>query len=234
MRRALVVSCALAVVLGLLGACGDDQPATPIRTIEPQRTASSPSPDPETARNSEGCRLLTPAERGSIAGEKLETVAPLPVVKGALLCRWVKSLSTSVTTSIRVISQPVQLWVQTLPAEIDRVIASGKANDKFIDRLKIAKRTILRGADEVSDKQACSYFSLLLEVNDKTKKGETQALLFQGTIRGDYTVGWQRCAGGVHTDLLYEEPGLQVSLALSQAMIRLGKTAHRRAVDKLA
>ena len=230
----MIVSCALAIVLGVLASCGgDDEPTNSIPTLEPKRTASSPSPDPETARNSEGCRLLTPAERRSIAGENLETVAPLPVVKGALLCRWVKTLSTSVTTSIRVISQPVQRWVQTLPAEIDRVIASGKANDKFTNRLKVAKTTILRGADEVSNKQACSYFSLLVEVNDKTKKGLNEALLYQGTVRGDYTVGWQRCGGGVHTDLLYEEPGLQISLALSQSVIRLGKIAHRRAVDKL-
>ena len=59
MRRALVVSCALAVVLGLLAACGSDEPAEPIRTVEPQRTASSPSVDPEAARNSDGCKLLT-------------------------------------------------------------------------------------------------------------------------------------------------------------------------------
>ena len=233
MRRALIVSCVLAVVLGVLGACGGDEPADRVRTLEPQRTASSPSPDPQTARNSDGCRLLTAAERRSIAGEKLETVAPLPVIKGALLCRWVKTLSTPVTTSIRVISQPVQRWVQTLPAEIDRVIASGVANERLTSRLKVAKNTILRGAGEVSDRQACSYFSILVEANDKQKKGKAEALLYQGTTRGNYNVGWQRCSGGVHTDLLYEEPGLQFSLALSQAVIRLGKAAHRRAVAKL-
>ena len=47
-------------------------------------------------------------------------------------------------------------------------------------------------------------------------------------------MSWQRCAGGVHTELAYEEPGLQVSLALSQSVIRLGKLAHKRAINKLA
>jgi hypothetical protein len=37
----------------------------------------------------------------------------------------------------------------------------------------------------------------------------------------------------VHTELVYEEPGLQVSLAVSQVVTRLGKVAHRRAVERL-
>jgi len=233
MRRALIVSCALAVVLGVLGACGGDQePANPVRTLEPKRTASSPSVDPGTAKNSEGCRLLTPAERRSIAGEKLNIVAPLPVIKGALLCRWVKTLSTPVTTAIKVVSQPLDVWVKNVPKQIDNLMVSGRSDGEYSDRLQAAKKTILGSPDEVSDKQACKYFSLLVEIS-MDKKNQTEGILFQGTQRGDYKVTWQKCAGGVHTELVYEEPGLQVSLALSQAVIRLGKTAHRRAVDQL-
>jgi hypothetical protein len=233
MRRALVVSCALAVVLGVLGACGEDEPATPIRTVEPQRTASSPSVDPERFKNEEGCRLLTGPERRSIAGEKLETVAPSPLIKGALICRWVKTLNTPVTTSIKVVSQPLDVWVQQVPKQIDRLMVSGRSDGKYSDRLQAAKKQILRGPDEISHEEACKYFSLLVEIS-QDKKGLREGLLFQGTQRGDFKVSWQRCSGGVHTELAYEEPGLKVSLALSQAVIRLGKTAHRRAVDKLA
>lgn len=232
MRRALVVSCALAVVLGLLAACGGDEPATPIRTAEPTRTASSPSVNPETAKNTEGCKLLTGPERRSIAGEKLEIVAPSPVIKGALICRWVKTLSTPVTTSLKVISQPLQVWVKNIPKQIDNLMVQGRSEGKYSDRLQAAKKEILRGPDEISNKQACKYFSLLVEIS-MDKKNRTEGILFQGTQRGDYKVTWQRCAGGVHTELGYEEPGLQVSLALSQAVIRLGKLAHRRAIAEL-
>jgi len=234
MRRALVVSCALAVVLGLLAACGGDEPATPIRTVEPKRTASSPSVNPETAKNSEGCRLLTGKERRSIAGEKLEIVAPSPVIEGALLCRWVKTLKTPLTTSLRVASQPLDVWVQQVPKQIDRLLVQGRSDSEYSKRLQAAKKEILRGKpEEISSKQACEYFSLLVEIS-MDKKNKTEGILFQGTERGDYSVTWQRCARGVHTELFYEEPGLQVSLALSQAVIRLGKLAHKRAVDKLA
>ncbi|MGH3474250.1 MAG: hypothetical protein ACRDOT_04970 [Aeromicrobium sp.] len=232
MRRALIVSCALAVVLGALGACGGDESANPIRSIEPQRTASSPSPDPETIKDSEGCRLLTGGERRSIAGEKLEIVAPLPVIDGALLCRWVKTLKTPVTTSLKVVSQPLQVWVKSLPKQIERLMVSGRSKEEYSERLQTAKKEILGRSDEISNKEACKYFSLLVEIS-MDKKNKTEGILFQGTQRGDYKVTWQRCAGGVHTELVYEEPGLQVSLALSQAVIRLGKTAHKRAVDKL-
>jgi hypothetical protein len=235
MRHARVVFCALVVVLGgMLGACGGDaEPAKPIRTVEPQNTASSPSADPMDAKGSPGCKLLTAKERQSVAGEKLETVVPVPVIDGVLLCQWVESLSSAATTSIRVISQRVQRWTETLPAEIDRIIASGKANEKLTDQLQVAKRTILRGSDEISDAQACKYFSLLLEVNDRKKKGRTEALLYQGTSRGDFTVAWYRCAGGVHTEITYAEPGVQVSLPLAQSVVRLGKVAHQRAVKIL-
>jgi len=237
MRRARVVLCALAVVVGVgLSGCGlfdRPPPEKPVRTLAPPTAASSPSADPATVKNSEGCRLLTPKERRSLAGENLETVVPVPPIKDVLLCKWVKTLSSPVTTAIRVISQPVQTWARTLPTIIDSRIASKQTSDALTDRLQTAKRQILRGTDDISDKRACSYFSLLLEVSDKKKKGQVEALAYQGTANGDFTVGWQRCGEGVHTELIYEEPGLQVSPALGQSVIRLGKIAHGRAVKKL-
>jgi hypothetical protein len=232
MRRALVVSCALAVVLGVLAACGGDEPSNPIRRAEPPRTASSPSPDPEMIKNSEGCQLLTPAERRSIAGQKLNIVSPVPVIKGALVCRWVDTLSTPVATSLKVTSQPLQVWLKSLPGHIDRLTVAGRSDDKFSKRLQDAKKEIIRAPEDISDRQACQYFSLLVEIS-QNKKGLKEGILFQGTQRGDYKVTWQKCAGGVHTELIYEEPKLQVSLALAQSVIRLGKSAHRRGVNRL-
>ncbi len=232
MRRSRVVLCALVVALGgILGGCGDDEPANRI-TLEPQRTASSPSPEAKTIQNSEGCKLLTPAERRSIAGDKLDAVAPMPAIKGALVCRWSKTLATPRTTSIQVISQPLQLWVQRLPKHIDNLVASGKSDEEYSKRLQTLKRNVIRAPEDVSDKQACEYFSLLVEIS-RDKKGLTEGLLFQGTQYGDYKVTWQRCSRGVHTELIYEEPGLEISLPLAQSVIRLGKYAHRRAAKEL-
>ena len=234
MRRALIVPCALAVMFGVLVACGDDEPSNPIRTIEPQRTASSPSPDPEAARNSAGCQLLTAKDRRSMAGESLETVKPLPLIDGILLCQWVKTLTTPKTTSIKVISQPAQVWAQrNVPKQVNRFIATGRSGDKLTDRLLAAKKEISGGAAEVGGAEACGMFSLLVEANNKKRKGLTQDLQFQGTTSGDFTVAWQKCTKGVHTELSYAEPGLQPSLAVSQSVIRLGNLAHRRAVDIL-
>jgi hypothetical protein len=232
MRRSRVVLCALVVALGgILGACGRDEPTNRI-TLEPQRTASSPSPDAKTIKNSEGCKLLTPAERRSIAGDKLDAVAPVPAIEGALLCRWTKTLATPRTTSIQVISQPLQMWVQRLPSQIDNLVVTGQADDEYSKRLQSLKKSVIGAPDDVSDKQACKYFSLLVEIG-QGKKGLTEGMLFQGTQYGDYKVTWQRCGGGVHTELIYEEPELQFSVPLGQSVIRLGKNAHRRAAKEL-
>ena len=232
MRRARVVFCAL--VLGIvLGACGGDgEPAGPIRTFEPETTASSPSPEPLTDQSSEGCQLLTPDDRRSIAGEKLDTFAPMPPIEGALQCRWVKTLTTPRTTSIKVVSQPPHVWLQQVPIYIDTLVASGRSDAEYSKRLQSLKKRVIRAPEDVSDEQACKYFSLLVEISFD-KKGLTKGLQFQRTQFGDYMVAWQQCGGGVHTGLVYEEPGLQVSRALGQSVARLGKLAHRRAVNRL-
>jgi len=232
MRRALVVSCALAVVLGGLAACGSDETPNPIRTVAPQRTASSASPDPDIYKKGKGCDLLTASERKSIAGEKLDTVTPGLVIRGALQCRWVRTLSTPRTIILRVTSQERRVWVKQLPKLIDNLTVSGRADSKYSGRLQAIKRAAVNDPKSISDKEACEYFSLFVEIS-QSKKNRTQGILVQGTQYGDYTISWQRCSNGVHTELVYEEPGLQVSLALAQAVIRLGKAAHRRALDQL-
>ena len=90
MRRAVVVLCALAFVVGGCGR-GDD-PGKPIRTIEPQNTASSPSPK-ATASDAAACQLLTSKERASIAGANVDAVVPIATQEGGRQCRWVKTLS---------------------------------------------------------------------------------------------------------------------------------------------
>ena len=233
MRRTWVVLSALAVVLSLvLGACGGEEPQTPIRTPKPQKTASSPSPDTETTKKSEGCKLLTPAERRSIAGEKLNTVAPLPVTKGALVCTWVHTLSTPLTTTLKVDQPTGGPVVRGVPKRIDDLILSGRFDQKYSKRLQTAKKEILRGSEKLSEKQACKYFSLLVEVHEgKEESDRGHPVPGDGPRRLPGELA--EVAGGVETELVYEEPGLQVSLALSQSVIRLGKAAHKRALKLL-
>jgi hypothetical protein len=229
MRRTLLALCGLVLVLG---GCTRGEPEEPLRTFEPQQTASSPSPKPQVAKDSEACKLLTPKDRRSIAGEKVEIVAPLPVTKGVLQCRWVKTLKTPVTPSIKVISRPVQIWASTVPRQIDRSIQTGTVDDKYLARLQAVKKKVIREADEISDSDACDIFALLVEVNED-RKNASEFVLYQGTTRGDFTVAWHRCSGGVETELTYEEPGLAPSEALSQSAVRLGKLAHKRAIKLL-
>ncbi len=232
MRRALVVSCALAGVLGVLGACGrDGEPAAPIRTLEPQRTASSPSPE-AVYKDSTGCTLLTSKERRSIAGEKLDVVAPSQPAKGALACRWVNELSAPLPTALRVEVTPADRWVLGLPQQIDATISSGRSERKYTKALLAAKKKVFERADEIGDKEACRMFSLLVEVNGG-KKGASQFYHFQGAEAGGITAVAQSCNKGVYTVLTYDERGLASSVALGEAVLRLAKTAHMRAVKLL-
>ena len=46
-------------------------------------------------------------------------------------------------------------------------------------------------------------------------------------------VASHRCAGGVYTELSYQEPDLAPSVALNRAVTRIDKLAHQRAVKIL-
>src|SRR5688572_22560810 len=229
MRRALLALCALVM---MLGGCARGEPEEPLRTFEPQRTASSPSPKPQVSKDSKACTLLTAKDRRSIAGEKIEVVAPAPLIKDVLQCRWVKTLKTPLTTSIKVSSQPVQYWARTVPKQIEKLIRTGTVEDKWLKRLQATKQKIIREADEISNSEACDIFAFLVRIRDG-RKNASDFTLYQGTGRGDFTVAWHRCGGGVHTELIYEEPGMAPSVALTRSIARLRKVAHHRAIKIL-
>ena len=83
---------------------------------------------------------------------------------------------------------------------------SQRADDKLTKRLQAAKRKILRGADDISDKRACEMFSLL--VSDNGRRRGRRGPPVPGCANGEFTVGGQRCGEGVHTEFTYEEAGL--------------------------
>ena len=226
MRRSVVVLCALAAALG--GCARGDDATKPTRTIEPQFTASSPSPK-APGKDSKGCTLLTAKERRSIAGEELDVVAPSEAAKDTLKCRWVNTLSTPVPRALRVETTPAQRWVLGLPQQIDNTIASGRSERRYSKRLQAAKKKVFEGADEIGDKEACRMFSLLVEVNGG-KKGASQMFLFLPAEAGGITAIAQSCTKGVYTLLTYDEKGLAPSLPLGAAMLRLVKIAQKRAI----
>ncbi len=226
MRRSTVVACLLAVVLG--GCAGGDNTANPVNTIEPRNTESSPSPK-ATAKDSEACTLLTSKERRSIAGRRLDVVAPSPAAEGRLQCRWVDTLSTPAPSALKVVTTPAQRWVLGLPGRIDSAIASGRNKPQFSKRLKAAKKRVSEGADEIGDKEACEMFSLIVEVNGG-KKGVSQIVLYQPTASGETTATVQTCTRGVYTLVTYDERGLTPSNPLGAAMLRLVGIAQKRAI----
>ncbi|MGI9084669.1 MAG: hypothetical protein ACR2FE_05180 [Aeromicrobium sp.] len=229
MRRPAALLCVLAVVLGVtVGGCARaDEPTKPRRTVVPQNTASSPSPQ-APAKDSLACTLLTPKERRSIAGEKINIVAPGPSNRNAPQCRWVTTLSTPNAIEIKVVTQTVQIWLRGLPLRIDRTIRGGQVDSKYSKRLQAAKQKVLGGADEIGDAEACDLFSLMVEVNLGVKD------LSQVVLREDATTAAvHKCSKGVYTVLTYSEPELTPSLPLGEAMKRLVKIAHSRAVKRL-
>jgi len=229
MRRSLVVACTLAVVLG--GCTRGDDGTKPTRTIEPRFTASSASPEAPD-KDSEGCSLLTAKERRSIAGEKLDLVAPSQADKKTLKCRWVNTLSAPAPTALSVESMPAQRWVLGLPQQIDGVIASGRSERKYSKRLQAAKKKVLEGADEIGDKEACRMFSLMAEAGGG-KKGTSQSAFGVPAEAGGSTAAAHSCTNGVYTLLTYDEKGLTLSTPLGNAVLRLVKIAHKRAVKIL-
>jgi hypothetical protein len=229
MRRAVVVLCALAVVLG--GCARGDGPTKPIRTIEPQDTASSPSPETPN-KDSQGCRLLTSKERRSIAGRELDVIAPSAPSKDTLRCRWVSTLSTPVPTRLTIMTTPTQRWLLGFPQRVASTIASGRGESKYTKRLLAAKKKVIEGADKIGDKEACGIFSLLIEANGGGKSA-SEFVLFQPAPAGAVTATVQMCTHGVYTLLTYDEKGLAPSTPLGDALLRLVKIAHKRAIKIL-
>jgi hypothetical protein len=225
MRRAVVVLCALAFVVSGCGR-GED-PATPIRTIEPQSTASSPSP--KVATDAAACRLLTSKERASIAGANIDAVVPTAAQKDSRQCRWLTKLSKPLP-ALQVVTSSAQVWVVQMPRMIDRLVMSGRAGEKFTQRLQEAKKKVLRGADELTDSEACEMFSLIVFANGGSE-GAKKIVLFQPAQNGQIVASVQKCTNGVYTVLTYEEADLAPSTPLSDAMSRLVNVAHQRAID---
>ena len=222
-----MVHCALVLVLGVsLAGCGsDDSPAKPVRTLEPQLTASSPSPtvhDPD----SEVCSLLTSKERASIAGGKLDLV--VPVAQKAKQCRWAKDASSPLP-AIELTAAPASEWVSQLPSLIERMVKAGRVDDKFSKRLQAAKRKVLRGVDKIGKREVCDLFSLVVEANGGKKDSKT-LVYFLPTATGEITASVQTCSKGVNTVVTYSETGLRPSEPLGLALLRLAGLAHQRAI----
>lgn len=224
----MVVLCVLAVVLGagLSGCARGDQPSGPVRTLDPESTASSPSPK-ATAEDRDVCRLLTSKERKSIAGERIDVVAPTNVTGQ---CRWVKTLKVPLPTSITVVTASAQDWVRRLPAQIDAAIADGSADKKEIKRLVAAKKRVAEGADKIGNKEACELFGLLAEIY-RGEKNVRRVVLFQPGEVSSSAVA-QTCTRGRHTTLVYTERGLVPSRALNNAVLRVMDYAHERAIKR--
>ena len=225
MRRAVVVLCAFAFVVGGCGR-GED-PAKPIRTIEPQNTASSPSP--KVASDAGACRLLTSKERTSIAGTDLDAVVPAARQEGSRQCRWVSKPSKPLP-ALSVVTSSAQAWVAQLPRMVDALLVSGRTGKQFTERLQAAKKKVLRGADELSDSEACEMFALIVRANNG-EKGAREIVHFQPAQSGQLIVIGQKCTRGVYTTLTYEENDLAPSQPLIAAMTRLVGDAHQRAIE---
>jgi hypothetical protein len=170
------------------------------------------------------CTLLTSKERRSIAGMKLDIVAPMRVNQEIHRCRWVESLAAPLPRAIEVAVQRVEVWLKQVPRRIDVIIQTGAAEGKMLQRLQAAKKDVLRGVKTISDDEACDIFSLLIEARFD-KKGLTQYYALQD----DNTAAVTRCANGIHTSVSYSERGLESSVPLSEALQRIAKLVHKRA-----
>jgi hypothetical protein len=226
--RAVLGTIALALGVVLVGCSRGPEPAEP-RKVEPIQTASSPSANP-TPEDSIACKLLSDKERRSIAGEDIKIVSPAAPVKDIDQCRWVKTLKSAAPTMVQVTVTPAQVWARSVPAQVDSALRSGRGTDtKVLDKLLAAKKKLRLGSDKLSDKEACGMFSLLAQSRG-LRKNVTETLAFPpiGTQIGAQA---RTCRDGIYATVTYAEIGLKPSTALSQAVLRLVKIAHARAVQ---
>jgi hypothetical protein len=227
MRRTLVVLCALTVVLG---GCARDPERVPPRTVETIETASSPSANP-TPEDSIACKLLSEKERRSIAGESISLVAPATPTKGAAVCRWVKTLKSALPTQVVVAIAPAQVWAKSVPQQVDSAIRSGRAaaDKKLLTQLLAAKKKLTRGANKLTDKEACGMFALLGQSSGH-KKGVTETISFPPNGSG-ISAQARTCYKGIYATVTYAEIGLKPSQALSAAVLRLVRIVRVKAAD---
>jgi hypothetical protein len=226
MRRAVVVLCALAFVV--VGCGRGDDPGQPNRAIEPQNTASSPAA--KVASDAGACRLLTSKERTSIAGTDIDTVVPAARQEGSRQCRWV-SMPSKPLPALSVMTSSAQTWVVQLPRMVDSLLVSGRAGKRFTERLQAAKKKVIRGADKLSDSEACEMFSLIVGANGGEERGATELVVFLPTQSGQIIAIGQKCTRGIYTSVTYEENDLAPSEPLIAAMSRLVGDAHKRAIE---
>lgn len=178
---------------------------------------------------SRACKLLTPKERRSIAGQKIDVVVPSVPMPKAFQCRWLTSTTSSFPT-VQVVTMTAQSWVSQASPRIDEALFRRSTGKKLTARLLEARKTIARGADELSDREACDVFSTLNEANSGDKGVRTASSL--GTVQGQPSATVSMCSKGAVTSLAYAEVGLQPGAAVFQAVSRLLKIAHQRAVKQ--
>ncbi len=144
-------------------------------------------------------------------------------------CRWVDDLSTPTPTALKVATTPAQRWVLRLPDQIENTISAGRTEPEYTERLLAARKKILEGVDEIGDKEACGMFSLLFEA--KTGKKDAREIVHYEPAAGAGVAAIvQSCSKGVYTLLTYHENKLAPSKPLADAMVRMVKIAHKRAI----
>ena len=226
MRRALIVTCALAVVLA--GCARGADPAAPASTFTPSETASSPSPAETAFSDEQACRLLTSKERKSISGVKLDAVAPAPSAAGTSQCHWRTAQSAPFPT-LNVVTMTSQTWAKGFPEAVDEAVRSGRASKKLAKRLRTARSEAMRGSNSMGKEEACRYFSLILETYDLPRNSRTTTFI-PTEVNGQLGSTVATCSRGLYTAITYAEVDLTPSDALYAAFVRLLELAHQRAV----
>lgn len=224
MRRRLISLCVLALVLG--GCAREAEPNGPRRTIEPSLTASSPSAS-ASAKESVACKLLTSDERKSIAGERIDIVAPvLRNAEDTDQCRWVKDLRSSAPPTVQVVTSSAKTWAKQVPRQVNQVMAGGRLSTKMVKKLLDAKKTIAEG--HYDNAEACRLFTLLAEANGDRKGAHTRLSYPPYGRQGSANA--RTCTHGVFTQVSYAEVGLKPYGFVGYAVLRLLKLAHKRAI----
>jgi len=226
MRRVVLLACGLALLLGVLVGCARGEEPGPTSTLGPLQTASSPSAEP-TPEDSIACDLLTSKERRSVAGRDLKIVSPAAAPPGIDQCRWVDTLKSAAPSTVQVTAAKAGPWAErNLPSLVDFVLQGGQLDEKGNRKLVSLKKELVR-QDDLSNTRGCQMFAELAKAAGRKNVKELVTL---GSINGQPSAQAQICSKGIHATVSYAEADLTPTPILGQAVLRLVRVAHGRAV----
>jgi hypothetical protein len=222
MREALVV----VLLCASLASCGRGGEPRPTHTLEPRLTESSAIPT--VSPDNKACKLLSAEDRSTLPGYSMNVRVPVSVQAGTEECVWVHYRGQPARAAIRVVAFNARQWAPQAVDVIRAVLQDPSTTKSEVKKLKRALAELLRSPDSLPAERICKIYLLAQEARGLRKMSD---LVYGSTIGSMPAVYAISCDNGILIMAGYGEYGIQSSLALQHAVVRLAEAANERAPD---